>query len=446
MPYELFLALRYLRARRPRRLARATVIASLLGIAFGVAALIVALALSNGFRDEMRDKILRGTAHITLMRRDAQAIPDWRALIQRIRETEGVSDATPTTYDGALLSGANGSAYAILRGLNRDQTRAIAEVRRTIIAGSIEPLLNEASPFAKAESTPQNPRADERNAAQDDSPITSFDEIPSEAAMPSAVIGAELAAHTNLRVGDTATIVSGEATLTPLGLAPRFRRVRVTGLFQSGLYEYDASWVYISLDAAASFAGADAPSASVISIEVTDIYRVEQVSERLRDKLGSDYTTVNWQEANRPLFAALALERRMGLFIIAIIILIATLNITTTLALLVVERRADIAILTAMGARGRSIMLVFIIEGAIIGILGIITGIALGIIACTVGDRYKLVSLPADIYSISSVPFHMRAVDVALAALVAFLLSLLATVYPARAAARLRPAEALRDS
>jgi lipoprotein-releasing system permease protein len=264
--------------------------------------------------------------------------------------------------------------------------------------------------------------------------------------MPSAVIGVELAAHTNLRVGDTATIVSGEATLTPLGLAPRFRRVRVVGLFQSGLYEYDASWVYVSLDAAASFAGADAPSASVISIEVTDIYAVEQVSARLRDRLGSNYTTVNWQEANRPLFAALALERQMGLFIIALIILIATLNITTTLALLVVERRADIAILTAMGARGRSIMLVFIIEGAIIGILGIITGIVLGIIACTVGDRYKLVSLPADIYSISNVPFHMRARDIALAALVAFILSLLATVYPSRAAARLRPAEALRDS
>ena len=446
MPYEFFLAFRYLRARRPRRLARATVFASLISIAFGVAALIVALALSNGFRDEMRDKILRGTAHITLMRRDAQAIPDWRALVKQIRETEGVSDATPTTYDGALLSGANGSAYAILRGLDRDQTRAIAQIRRTLVAGSLEPLLNETSPFENAESTPQTSSADEKPKAQDDSPITSFDEIPSEAAIPSAVIGAELAAHTNLNVGDTATIVSGEATLTPLGLAPRFRRVRVTGLFQSGLYEYDASWVYVSLDTAASFAGADAPSASVISIEVTDIYRVEQVSARLRERLGSNYTTVNWQEANRPLFAALALERRMGLFIIALIILIATLNITTMLALLVVERRADIAILTAMGARGRSIMFVFIIEGAIIGILGIITGIALGIIACTIGDRYKMVSLPADIYSISSVPFHMRARDVALAALVAFILSVLATVYPARAAARLRPAEALRDS
>jgi lipoprotein-releasing system permease protein len=234
--------------------------------------------------------------------------------------------------------------------------------------------------------------------------------------------------------------------LTPLGLAPRFRRVRITGLFRSGLYEYDSAWVYVSLDTAASFAGASEPSASMISVEATDIYSVEEVSARLREQLGAAYTSVNWQEANRPLFAALALERRMGLFIIALIILIATLNITTTLVLLVVERRADIAVLTAMGARARSIMLVFVIEGAIIGLVGIIAGIVLGLIACIVGDRYKLVSLPADIYSLSNVPFHTRAVDIALAALVAFVLSLLATIYPARAAARMRPAEALRDS
>jgi lipoprotein-releasing system permease protein len=451
MPYELFLALRYLRERRPRRLARATALAAIVGIAFGVAALIVALSLANGFRDEMRDKILKGTAHITLMRRDGQPIPDWRAFVRRIRETEGVASATATTYDGALLSGTKNSSFAIIRGLDRDSSsaHAISEVRRNLVAGSIEPLLTEPSPFVSTESAPpaqhQTPD-DELAGRRDDAPITSFEEIPSEAAMPNAVIGVELAAHTNLQVGDTATVVSGETTLTPLGLAPRFRRVRITGLFKSGLYEYDAAWVYVSLDAAASFAGADAPSASMISIEVADIYAVEQVSAKLREQLDAGYTTVTWQEANRPLFAALALERRMGFFIIALIILVAVLNITTTLVLLVVERRADIAILGAMGARASSIMLIFVIEGAIIGIIGIIIGIALGLTGSFIGDYYKLVHLPADIYSISSIPFQTRVVDVALAALVAFILSLLATIYPARAAARLRPAEALRDS
>jgi lipoprotein-releasing system permease protein len=446
MPYELFLALRYLRARRPRRLARLTALAAILGIAFGVAALTLALALSNGFRDEMRDKILRGTAHITLMRRDTVAMTDWRVTLKRIRETEGVADATPTTYDGALLSSTNGSSYAVLRGLDRDSPRAIEEVRRTLTSGTIEPLMNEPSPFETDNDSSQSQPEDEKSLGKDDSPITSFDKIPSEAAMPNALLGVELAARTNLHVGDTATIISGEATLTPLGLAPRYRRVRVAGIFKSGLYEYDATWVYLSLDTAASIAGATAPAASIISIEAADIYAVEEVSARLREQLGAAYTTVTWQEANRPLFAALALERRMGLFIIALIILIATLNITTTLILLVVERRSDIAILSAMGARARSIMLIFIIEGALIGIIGAGLGIILGLTGCFVGDRYKLVSLPADIYSISNVPFHTRALDVALAATIALVLSLLATIYPARAAARLRPAEALRDS
>lgn len=475
MPYELFLALRYLRARRPRRLARVTALAAVLGIAFGVAALVVALALSNGFRDEMRDKILSGTAHLTIMRRDGTEIPDWRALIARIRNIEGVADAVPTTYDGALLSGTNNSSYAILRGLDRDSPRAVAEVRRTLITGTIEPLINEPSPFGADESSSQTPsenetqtgdkqragnerrsgdgkrqadekRVDEERTAPTQSPITPFDQIPSDAAMPHAIIGAELAARANLAVGDTATIISAATTLTPLGLSPRYRRVRIAGIFKSGLYEYDSIWVYLSLDTAASFAGATAPSASIISIELKDIYAADQIAAQLRHELGAAYTTITWQEANRPLFNALALERRMGLVIIALIILVASLNIMATLILVVVERRADIAILGAMGARARSIMLIFIIEGALIGMTGALSGILLGLLGCFIGDRYKLVSLPADVYSISNVPFHAHALDVLLAASVAFFLSLLATIYPARAAARFHPAEALRDS
>src|SRR5947199_4632081 len=172
MPYEIFLALRYLRARRSRKLARVTALAAIVGIAFGVAALIVALSLSNGFRDEMRDKILRGTAHITLMRRDGQQINDWRALTGRIREIEGITDAAPTTYDGALLSSASGSSYAILRGLDRDSSaRTVIEVRRTLVAGTIEPLLNEPSPFAN---NPSPNQSQSGKHEKNDSPITSF--------------------------------------------------------------------------------------------------------------------------------------------------------------------------------------------------------------------------------------------------------------------------------
>jgi lipoprotein-releasing system permease protein len=221
--------------------------------------------------------------------------------------------------------------------------------------------------------------------------------------------------------------------------------VRVGGIFRSGLYEYDSTWVYLSLAAAAEFSGHAEASASVISIGVADIYGVGQVAERVRASVGQEYTTLDWQEVNRPLFAALALERRMGLAILALIILMATLNITTMLVLVVVERRSDIAILVAMGARARSIMFIFMAEGAGVGILGAVVGVALGLLVCFVGDRYHLVSLPADVYSLSYVPFHTRMIDVALSATVAFVLSLLATLYPARAASRVRPAEALRE-
>jgi lipoprotein-releasing system permease protein len=263
--------------------------------------------------------------------------------------------------------------------------------------------------------------------------------------MPGVIIGAELAARTGLNVGDVAQLVSGQATLTPLGLAPRYRRVRIGGVFRSGLYEYDSTWIYLSLPVAADVSGQTELSASVISIEVADIYNVAQVSARLRDELGGEYTTLDWQEANRPLCAALALERRMGLFIIALIILMATLNITTMLVLVVVERRSDIAILGAMGARARSIMCIFMIEGAAVGLLGALTGVLLGLVACFIGDRYRLVSLPADVYSLSYVPFHTRARDVALSAIIAFILSLLATLYPAHRASRVPSAQALRD-
>jgi lipoprotein-releasing system permease protein len=483
MPYELFLALRYLYSRRRRPLARLTALAAIVGLAFGVAALIVALALANGFRDEMRDKILKGTAHITVLRRDGQMMTDWRAELRRVRQVEGVRDATATTYEGALLSGPRGSAYAVLRGLDREAEHTVALIRRTLIAGSLEPLLRDAptdneahasaiesrsssasaSPGADEEAARKQPAAkdklqgierggqkrteDNQQRTEDGAPaITSFDEVPSEAALPAVILGSELAERTGLQTNDTAQLISGGATLTPLGLAPRYRRVRVAGIFRSGLYEYDAAWVYLSLATASDFSGQPATAASVISIEVADVYEVGQVSKRVREQMGEAFTTVDWQEANRQLFSALALERRTGLVVLALIILIAALNITTTLVLVVVERRSDIAILSAMGARARSIMYVFILEGAFVGLIGALAGVLLGLVLCYVGDRYQLVSLPADVYSLSSVPFHTRSLDIILAALVAFTLSLLATIYPARAAARVRPAEALRDT
>ena len=410
MPYEVFLALRHLRSRQKRRLARVTSLIAVIGIAVGVAALIVALALANGFRDEMRDKILRGTAHLTVMRSDGQAMPDYRDVAARIASVPGVVSATGTTYDGAVIIGPKASAYAVLRGVDGTSAQVTAEIASTLTAGSVERV------FAA------------RGETQD---------------LPLVVLGSELAARTGLNVGDAAEIITAQAGVSSANGSKR--HVRVAAIFRSGLFEYDSTWIYLPLETVAVFSG-EAHAAAVISVQVANIEDVKSTAANVKQSLGSSYATVDWQEANRPLFTALALERRIGLVIIGLIIFIAALNITTTLILVVMERRRDIAILNTMGATAGSIMSIFVIEGAIVGALGAASGVLLGAIAILIANRYQLISLPADVYSISNVPLHLNFRDLALAALVAFVLSILATVYPARAAARIRPAEMLRDT
>lgn len=410
MPYELFLALRHLRSRQKRRLARVTALIAVVGIAVGVASLIVALALANGFRDEMRDKILGSTAHLTVMRADGQPMQDYQDVAARVASIQGVVNAVGTTYDGAVVIGPRASAYAVLRGIDASSAQTSADVGRSLIAGSVTPLFE----------------------------TRTLENVP-----PNAVLGAELATRTGLKVGDTAEIISANSGFSSYNSARR--RVRVAGVFRSGLFEYDSTWIYLALDTAAAFAGG-AHAASVVSVQVKNIYDVKQTAAQVRELLGSAYTTVDWQEANRPLFTALALERRIGVIIIALIILIAALNITTTLILVVMERRRDIAILNAMGATGRSIMSIFMIEGAIVGLLGASFGVCLGVVTTMIANRYHLISLPADVYSISNVPLNLQARDLVFAGLVASALSIIATIYPARAAANIRPAEMLRDA
>lgn len=395
MPYELFLALRYLRSRRKRRLARATSVAAILGIAMGVAALIVAFALSNGFRDEMREKILQGTAHLSVVRADGRPLENYSELASRVKQVDGVAAASATTYDGALVRGTKGSSYAVIRGVEKDTVQS-----RWLKEGSFGPLFEASS-------------------------------------NPSAVVGADLATRIGLSPDDVFQVQPANDS-TP-------RRLRVAGVFSSGLFEYDSTWIYVSMETASEFAGNN-HAASVMSVQVNDVDNVKQVSAGVSKTLGNSYTIIDWQQANQPLFAALALERRMGLFIIGLIIAIATLNITTMLILVVVERRRDIAILNALGATRTGVMLLFIIEGAVVGAIGAAVGVVIGFIACAIGNHYKLVSLPADVYSISNVPLIARPSEMLIAALVAFLLSVLATIYPARAASRMRPVEALRDS
>ena len=423
MPYELFLALRYLRVRRGRRVARWTALAAVVGIACGVAALIIATALANGFRDELRDKILRGTAHVTLSREGGLSAEEAAAAAARVRRVGGVRDASATTYEGALLSGPGGAAYTLLRGLDGTSARALEEVRATLTAGAADPLV---------------PR-------QGGEPPRARDE--EEGPPLPVVVGEELAARTGLaRVGEEGWILTGSARAggDVVGdFEPRSRRVRVAGLFRSGLYDYDSAWTYVPLAEVGRVAGSTL-SSTVVSVEARDMEESAEVARRARAELGAGWDALDWREANRPLFAALALERRAVGLIIMLVTVVAALNITTTLALVVVERRADIAVLSTLGARAPSLTLVFVIEGAIVGAVGALSGAALGLAACFVADRFGLVRLPPDVYSLSAVPLHPHASDVLLAALAAFAVSLLATLYPAWQAARVRPAEVLR--
>ena len=401
MPYEVFLALRYLRSRRKRPLARVTAIAAVLGIGMGVAALIVALALSNGFRDEMRDTILEGTSHINVFRSDGLPLEDYSTLANRLRKVDGVEYASPTTYDAAIARGSKDTGYAVLRGIKND-VRSM-QIQRWVTEGSIGPVF---------ESTE----------------------------IPNALLGAELATRIGVSQFDVFQIIP--ASESAGGQTHRFR---VAGIFRSGLFEYDSTWIYVGIETATALAGND-HAASVMSVQVRDPENVKQVVANVSKTLGDGYTIIDWQQANQPLFAALALERRMGLFIIGLIIAIAALNITTMLILVVVERRRDIAILNALGATRTGVMLLFVIEGAVVGAIGAIAGVVVGLVACFIGNHYQLVSMPADVYSISNVPLNTRAGEVLVAAVVAFILSVLATIYPARAASRMRPVEALRDS
>jgi lipoprotein-releasing system permease protein len=412
MPFEVFLALRYLKSRRRRRLARVTALVAIFGIAVGVGALIVALALANGFHDEMRAKILHGTAHINVVRADGQPLRDYQNVAQQIEKITGVTNAFGTTYDGAVIIGPKSSAYAVLRGIDTGNTAVLKEINSSLTTGSSESM---------------------RAGQHRDEP-------------PAVLVGSELANRTGLQVGDVVELIpASSAAATRPGDVPFRRFVRVAGIFSSGLFEYDSTWIYLSLDVASRFAGAD-HAATVVSVQLADLYSTGDTAARINNALGGSYRTIDWQEANRPLFTALALERRMGLFIIALIILVAAFNITTTLILVVVERGRDIGILRAMGVSSKSIMGIFMLEGAIIGAIGGVFGVVLGTVICVLGNRYRLVSLPADVYSISNIPFHSQLRDVVLAALVAFLLSLIATIYPARAAARVRPVEMLRDT
>jgi lipoprotein-releasing system permease protein len=409
MPYELFIALRYLRAKRRQAAVSALTGIAVAGIAVGVAALIIAQGIATGFRREIQEKILAGTAHLNLLRKDDAGIEDYRALRERLAAIPGIRAVAATTYESAILTFAGRQEGIFLKGVDEEAPSTANEVFATVVEGEAAHL-----------------------QATDDSP-------------PGIVAGRELARTLGLRIGDVVTAVSAGSRLTPLGLQPRprYTRFRVVGLFASGLYQYDAKWGYVSLAALQNMRGEGA-TAGLIQMKVDDIYAVEETATRVRAAAGSEFVTNTWQELNRPLFAALQLQQRVVIIFFALLIAMASLNIITTLTMTVIEKHRDIAILRAQGATPRSIGRIFRWQGLVIGVVGALLGVAIGLIASWLANRYQLIAIPAEIYSVSAVKLDLRVIDCLAVGALAVLISYLATIYPARKASRLTPVEALR--
>jgi len=425
MSYELFIALRYLRAKRRQTAVSVITAIAVAGITLGVAALIVAQALITGFRADVQDKILQGTAHLNLLKKDNSGIENYRELVERVRAAPGVNAASATIYAQVLLDANDRQEYAVLKGVDPDSPREANEVFSTVIEGDPGQLKS-----APARQSPgQN----------------STEQEPPEQELEGIILGKQLAQALALRINDIVTAISSHARLTPAGLQPRprYTRFRVAGIFSSGLYEYDAKWAYIAL-AAAQNVSASAASAGVIQMKVADIYAVNEIGERVRAIAGPDFVTNNWQELNRPLFAALQLQQRVVQVFFALLIAIAALNIITTLTMMVIEKSRDIAILRAQGSTPRSIRRIFMLQGLIIGLVGASSGLLLGLAASWLANHYQLISIPAEIYSVSHITLKVKSIDCAGVATLAVIICLLATIYPARTAAKLTPVEALR--
>ncbi len=407
MTFELFIALRYLRAKRRQAAVSVITGVAIAGIAVGVAALLVAVALATGFREEVQDKILGGTAHLNLLKPDNSGIENYRELTARLNQVKGVKAATATMYDQVLLSANDRQEPAILKGVDLTTTDKNAnEIFTTTIEGNPNDL----------------------------SVSTETDGI---------IIGKELARTMNLKRGDVVTAYSAKTRLTPVGTEPLTKEFRVVGFSSSGLYEYDAHWAYVSLTAAQRLNG-EGDVAGVIQMKVDDLYAVKEIGQRVIEATGTGFMTQNWQELNRSLFAAFKLQQSLIIVFFSLLIAIAALNIITTLTMSVIEKQGDIAILRAQGATAKSISKIFMWQGVMIGVIGATLGVILGLLLSWLANHYRLISIPAEIYSISYITLKVRAVPCLLIASLAILISFLATIYPARAASKVQPVEALR--
>ncbi len=412
MPYELQVAVRYLVARRRQAFVSLISFVSTLGVAVGVTALVVALALMTGLQGELRDRMLGSMPHVYVAKIADGGVADPAGERARFLELPHVVGAAPVVIGPALVRAGERSAFVTLKGVDPATEGTVTELPQRMTAGRFDALA------APPDATGQGPRLD------------------------GIALGKDLAASLGVRPGDTVTVLTPEGTLTPMGVMPRARSLRVIGLFSLGLYEFDSAYAVVGLPVGLRLMGK--PHPDYIQLKVDDVYEAHAVAESIVAAHGAAYQVQDWAQMNQSLFSALQLEKMAVSITIGLIVMVAALNIVASLVLMVMEKSRDIAILKTMGATRRSITIVFMLQGTLIGLAGTVAGVALGLGLSFVLDRYKLVRIPTDVYQIAHVPFAVDALSVTVVALSALLICFLATIYPSRQAARLDPAEALR--
>ncbi len=412
MSYELFIGLRYLKAKRKQTFVSLITLISIAGVMVGVTALIVVLAVMNGFKEDLREKILGVTSHVVISRFDGN-IRAYEKVMAQVEEVPGVTAATPFIYTQVMISSRQTISGAVLRGIEPETAAKVINLPRNLRNGSLEEL-------------------------------GIADRSGDMRTTPGIILGNELARNLGVARGDPITVISPLGRLTPLGQVPRSQTFRVAGIFESGMYEYDSTIAYVSLWAAQRFLGIG-DRVTGIEVRVDDIYQADRVARAVGKALaGYPYWSRDWMRMNRNLFSALKLEKIVMFIILTLIILVAAFNIIGTLIMVVIEKTRDIAILKSMGATRRSIMKIFMIEGAVIGLVGTLLGLVGGYTLCKLLATYQFIELPPDVYYISTLPVKMDPIDVTLIVLAAIVISLVATVYPAWQASRLDPAEAIR--
>jgi len=448
MRFELFVATRYLRAKRRQAFIGVITAISILGVAAGVASLIVALAINNGFRQDLQQRLLGSTSHVSLLRMQSDGIKNWPALLDRLSHQPHVVAAAPAIYEQVLISRGPRARGAVLKGMIPSYERKVSDLLSTVKIGSAEALEEStANPVDEDISRLNADGGVKSKIAGEDAGATTADSLGEVqqrvAAMPPIVLGKDMADDLGATVGSVVLVTSPQGELTPFGMVPKYNRFRVVGIFNSGFFDYDTSWAFTRLsDAQRLFGLGDL--ISVIQFKVDDIYRADVVAKELEQAAGKGFMATSWMEQNKALFRALRLERVVTFITIGLIVFVAALNILISLTMMVMEKTKDIAVLLSMGTRKSQIRRLFIAQGVLIGLVGTAIGLVLGYALSWAGARYHLISLAPEVYSIDYVPFAPRVVDGLLVALVAIGVSFVATMYPSWSAARILPAEALR--